>query len=70
MESFDKDDDPTSGHWMSIDSSNDDDENDDSSSDYDSSGDDDDDDDGGASQICDEMPPSKGRRLLHGSLFW
>jgi hypothetical protein len=77
VESFNNDDDPISGHWMSIISSNDeDDENDDDSSDYgssdedsDDSGDDDGDDDGGASQ-CYDMPPSKHRRLLHGSLFW
>jgi hypothetical protein len=76
VESFDNDDNPMSGHWMGIGSSDDDDKNDDGSSDYgsidkdsDGSGDDDGDDDGGASQ-CDEMPPSKRRRLLHGSLFW
>jgi hypothetical protein len=70
------DDDLMSGHWMGMVSSNDEyDENDNDgssdygSSDYDSSdedsdgnGDDDGDDDGGASQ-CDEMPPSKRRRL-------
>jgi hypothetical protein len=79
VESFDNDDDPMSGHWMGIGSSNDednDDENNDGSTDYgssdedsDGSGNDDGDDDGGASQ-CDEMPPSKCRRLLHGSLLW
>jgi hypothetical protein len=75
VESFDNDDDPMSGHWMGIGSSDDeddDDENDDDRSDYGSSDEDSDDsgdDDGGASQ-CDEMPPSKRRRLLHGSLFW
>ena len=77
VESLDNDDDPMSGHWMCMVSSDDeDDENDDDgSSDYDSSdedsddsGDDDGDDDGGASQ-CDEMPPSKRRRLQHDSLF-
>ena len=77
MESLDNDDDSMSGHWMGmVSSDNEDDENDDGSSDYDrsdedsdDSGDDDGDDDGGASQ-CDEMPPSKRRRLQHGSLFW
>jgi hypothetical protein len=78
VESLDNDDDPMSGHWMCMVSSDDeDDENDDDcSSDYgrsdgdsNSSGDDDGDDDGGASQ-CDEMPPSKRRRLQHDSLFW
>eukprot|EP00267_Zea_mays_P041728 XP_020393653.1 prostatic spermine-binding protein-like [Zea mays] len=78
VESLDNDDDPMSGHWMCMVSSDDeDDENDDDdSSDYgssdedsDVSGDDDGDDDGGASQ-CDEMPPSKHRRLQHDSLFW
>jgi hypothetical protein len=70
VESFDIDDDPTSEHWMGIGSSDDEDDDDGSSdNDSDSSGDDDIDDDGGASQICDEMPPSKHRRLLHGSLF-
>jgi hypothetical protein len=70
VESFDNDDDLMSGHWMGIGSSDDEDKNDNGSSDEDSddSGDDDGDDDGGASQ-CDEMPPSKRRRLLHGSLF-
>jgi hypothetical protein len=75
VESFDNDDDPMSKHWMGIGSSDeedDDDKNDYGSSDDTSDGnvDDDGDDDGGASQICDEMPPSKCRRLLHGSLFW
>jgi hypothetical protein len=79
VESFDNDDGLMSGHWMGIGSSDDEDdndENDDDNNDYGSSdedsddnGDDDGDDDGGASQ-CDEMPPSKRRRLLHGSLFW
>jgi hypothetical protein len=73
VESFDNDDDPMSGHWMCMVSSDDeDDENDDDGSsdkDSDGSGDDDGDDDGGASQ-CDEMPPSKRRRLQHDSLFW
>ena len=78
VESLDNDDDPMSGHWMCMVSSDDeDDENDDDgSSDYgssdedsDGSGDNDGDDDGGASQ-CDEMPPSKRRRLQHDSLFW
>jgi hypothetical protein len=70
VESFDNDDDLMSGHWMGIGSSDDEDKNDNGSSDEDSddNGDDDGDDDGGASQ-CDEMPPSKRRRLLHGSLF-
>jgi hypothetical protein len=76
VESLDNDDDPMSGHWMGMVSSDDeDDENDDGNSDYsssdedsDGSGDDDDDDDGGASR-CDEMPPSKRRRLQHDSLF-
>jgi hypothetical protein len=73
VESFDNDDDPMSGYWMSIVSSDDgDDENNDDSSDYDRSDEDNDrsgDDDGGARQY-DEMPPCKRRRLLHGSLFW
>ena len=78
VESLDNNGDSISGHWMGmVSSSDEDDENDnDDSSDYGSSdedsddnGDDDGDDDGGASQ-CDEMPPSKRRRLLHGSLFW
>jgi hypothetical protein len=84
VESFDNDDDPMSRHWMGIGSSDDeddDDENDDGSRDYgssdygssdedsDGSDDDDIDDDGGASRR-DEMPPSKRRRVLHGSLFW
>jgi hypothetical protein len=77
VESFDNDDDPMSGHWMGIVSSDDeDDENNSGNGDYgssdedsDGSGDDDGDDDGWAIQ-CDEMPPSKRRRLLHGSLFW
>ena len=65
MESLDNDDDPMSGHWMGmVSSSDEDDKNDDGSSDEDSdgSGDNDGNDDGGASQ-CDEMPPSKRRRL-------
>jgi hypothetical protein len=76
VESLDNDDDLMSRHWMGMVSSDDeDDENDNDNSDYDSSdedsdssGDDDGDDDGGASQ-CDEMPPSKRRRLQHDSLF-
>jgi hypothetical protein len=68
VESLDNDDDPMSVHWMCMVSSDDeDDENDDDGSsdeDSDSSGDD----DCGASQ-CDEMPPSKRRRLQHDSLF-
>jgi hypothetical protein len=72
VESLDNNGDSISGHWMGmVSSSDEDDENDDDNSDQDSdgSGDDDGDDDGGASQ-CDEMPPSKRRRLQHDSLFW
>jgi hypothetical protein len=61
VESFNNDDDPMSGHWMGINSSNDEDDNAENDDDSDGSGDDDGDDDGGASQICDEMPPSKRR---------
>jgi hypothetical protein len=71
VESLDNDDDPMSGHWMGMVSLDDDESSDYDSSDEDSDGnvDDDDDDDGEASQ-CDEMPPSKRRRLQHDSLFW